>query len=66
MCFDRSGTYLAVAGSDVRVLLCRAWQSLRVLGAHTAAATAVRFGPHASYLASVAMDRTLHIYAPRT
>lgn len=28
--FDQSGTYLAVAGSDVRVYLCKQWQDLCV------------------------------------
>ena len=28
--FDSSGTYLAVAGSDVRVYLCKQWDMLKV------------------------------------
>ena len=28
--FDSSGTYLAVAGSDVRVYLCKQWDVLKV------------------------------------
>ncbi|XP_061383471.1 pre-mRNA-processing factor 19 [Danaus plexippus] len=60
--FDQSGTYLGVAGSDVRVFLCRQWQELRVLADHTAAATGLRFGRDAAYLASTSMDRTLKIY----
>ena len=28
--FDSSGSYLAVAGSDVRVYLCKQWDSLKV------------------------------------
>ena len=30
LCFDSSGTYLAVAGSDVRVYLCKQWNELKV------------------------------------
>lgn len=30
LCFDSSGTYLAVAGSDVRVYLCKQWSELKV------------------------------------
>jgi len=62
LCFDSSGTYLAVAGSDVRVYLCKQWNELKVFNEHTAMATGVRFGQHASYLASTSMDRTLKVY----
>lgn len=62
LCFDQSGTYLAIAGTDVRVYLCRQWQELKVFNDHTAAATGVRFGKHAHYLASTSMDRTLKLY----
>ncbi|XP_041977583.1 pre-mRNA-processing factor 19 [Aricia agestis] len=62
LCFDQSGTYLAVAGSDVRVFLCRQWQQLLLLNDHTATATGVRFGARANYLASTSMDRTLKLY----
>lgn len=92
ICFDQSGTYLAVAGSDVRyksgkkfyfylknyvtllfyslillfhfcrIYLCKQWQELKVLNDHTAAATGVRFGKHAQYIATTSMDRTLKLY----
>ncbi|KAI8435413.1 hypothetical protein MSG28_003723, partial [Choristoneura fumiferana] len=62
LCFDQSGTYLAVAGTDVRVYLCRQWQELKVFNEHTASATGVRFGRHAQCLASTSMDRTLKLY----
>ncbi|KAH9503350.1 Pre-mRNA-processing factor 19 [Bulinus truncatus] len=41
LCFDQSGTYLAVAGSDVRVYLCKQWSELAVFNKYTAAATGV-------------------------
>lgn len=62
LCFDQSGTYLAVAGTDVRVYLCKAWQDLKIFNDHTAMATGVRFGRNARYIASTSMDRTLKIY----
>ncbi|GLV35956.1 Pre-RNA processing factor 19 [Carabus blaptoides fortunei] len=62
LCFDQSGTYLAVAGSDVRIYLCKQWQELKVFNDHTATATGVRFGKHAQYIASTSMDRTLKLY----
>nr|CAD7567388.1 unnamed protein product [Timema californicum] len=62
LCFDQSGTYLAVAGTDVRVYLCKQWQELKVFNDHTAMATGVRFGRHSQYIASTSMDRTLKLY----
>ncbi|KAK6638076.1 Pre-mRNA-processing factor 19 [Polyplax serrata] len=62
LCFDQSGTYLAVAGTDVRVYLCKQWQELKVFNDHTATATGVRFGRHSHYIATTSMDRTLKIY----
>jgi len=60
--FDRSGTYLGVAGSDVRVYLCKQWSDLRTFNDHTALATGVRFTNDAANLVSVSMDRTLKVY----
>ncbi|XP_055707757.1 pre-mRNA-processing factor 19 [Phlebotomus papatasi] len=62
LCFDQSGTYLAIAGTDIRIYLCKQWQELKVFQDHTAMATGVRFGKHAQYLASTSMDRTLKLY----
>ncbi|KAH7979027.1 hypothetical protein HPB49_007790 [Dermacentor silvarum] len=60
--FDQSGTYLAVAGTDVRLYLCKQWDTLKVFSDHTALATGVRFTHRARNVASVSMDRTLKIY----
>lgn len=62
LCFDQSGTYLAVAGTDVRIYLCKQWEALKTFNDHTALATGVRFGSNAQSIASVSMDRTLKIY----
>lgn len=62
LCFDQSGTYLAVAGTDVKVYLCKQWSELKTFADHTAMATGVRFGNNASYLATTSMDRTLKLY----
>ena len=62
LCFDQSGTYLAMAGTDVRVYLCKQWETLKTFNDHTALARGVRFGNNAQYVASVSMDRTLKIY----
>jgi len=63
LCFDNSGTYLAVAGTDVKIYLCKQWQELKVFNDHTALATGVRFGHNASFVASVSMDRTLKVFS---
>ncbi|XP_037284511.2 pre-mRNA processing factor 19 [Rhipicephalus microplus] len=60
--FDQSGTYLAVAGTDVRLYLCKQWDTLKIFSDHTALATGVRFTHRARNVASVSMDRTLKIY----
>merc|ERR1712062_529637 len=49
--------------NTVRVYLCKQWETLKVVGEHTAIATGVRFGQNATYLASTSMDRTLKIYS---
>ena len=63
LCFDHSGTYLAIAGTDVRLYLCKQWQELKVFDDHTAMATGVAFGQNATYLASASMDRSLKFYS---
>jgi len=62
LCFDSSGTYLAVAGTDVRVYLCKQWNELLTMKDHTATATGIRFGDNGRFIASTSMDRTLKIY----
>ncbi|KAK3606538.1 hypothetical protein CHS0354_041497 [Potamilus streckersoni] len=62
LCFDQSGTYLAVAGSDVRVYLCKQWQDLGIFNDHTALATGVRFGHNATFVSSSSMDRSVKFF----
>jgi pre-mRNA-processing factor 19 len=62
LCFDQSGTYLAVAGTDVRVYISKQWENIKTFTDHTASATGVRFGEHSRYLVSVSLDRSLKIY----
>lgn len=61
--FDQSGQYLALAGKDVRVYLSKQWDLVATFQDHTAEAMGVRFGHHASFVASVSQDRTLKIYS---
>ncbi|KAK7585843.1 hypothetical protein V9T40_000022 [Parthenolecanium corni] len=61
--FDQSGTYLAVAGTDVRVYRCsKEWEELKIFNDHTAMATGVRFGRNAQFIVSSSMDRTVKLY----
>ncbi|KAI1285981.1 Pre-mRNA-processing factor 19 [Halotydeus destructor] len=60
--FDQSGSYLGVAGTDVRIYLSKQWENIKTFGDHTALATGLKFGENATYIASVGMDRTLKIY----
>ena len=62
LCFDQSGTYLALAGTDVRIYLCKQWETLKTFNDHTALAMGVRFANHAQCITSVSMDRTLKVY----
>ena len=62
LAFDQSGAYLGVAGSDVRVYLCKQWSELTMFNDHTAIATGIRFGHNSKFVASTAMDRTLKLY----
>ncbi|KAL4223171.1 Pre-mRNA-processing factor 19 [Mactra antiquata] len=60
--FDQSGTYLAVAGTDVRVYICKQWHELGVFNDHTAMATGVKFGHNSQFIASASMDRSVKFF----
>lgn len=62
VCFDHSGNYLAAGGNDVRVFVVKQWEEIATYKTHTSAVTGVRFGKHATFLASTSMDRSLKFY----
>jgi len=65
LAWDYSGTYLAVAGKDIRVLVGKALDHVVTLGAHTDRVTDVAWGQDAQWLASTSMDRTLKLWAKK-
>ncbi|DAZ97302.1 TPA: hypothetical protein N0F65_009835 [Lagenidium giganteum] len=66
VCYDPSGTHLAVASSSVQILKevgKTEWQIVQTFEDHKAAVTGVQFAPDSSYLASSSMDRSFKIYS---
>lgn len=66
ICFDPSGSHLAVASGHVVQVLKEVsknhWEVVKTLDDHKAAVTAVQFAPDSSFLASTSMDRSLKLY----
>jgi pre-mRNA-processing factor 19 len=60
--FDYSGSYLAVSGSDVRVLKAKEGSELFKWQDNTADMTGVKWGPDAKYLIAGGLDRSLRIF----
>ena len=61
--FDYSGSYLACAGTDVRIFQVKQWDTLKVISDHTALATGVRFGSNAKTLVTSSLDKSLRFYS---
>lgn len=63
LCFDKSGNYLAVAGSNIQMYVVKQWSQLKTLTEHTGLVSAVKFGKNAEFLASASMDRNLKFFS---
>lgn len=60
--FDFSGSYLACAGTDVRIYQVKQWDVLKTFNDHSEVATGCRFGNNAKTVVTVSMDRSLKFY----
>ncbi|KRZ56463.1 Pre-mRNA-processing factor 19, partial [Trichinella nativa] len=64
VCFDQSGSYLAVAGTEIKVFQSKQWVCLCDLTDHSDIVTGVRFGKNAEFLISSSFDRSIREYRP--
>jgi pre-mRNA-processing factor 19 len=60
--FDSSGSYLAVAGDDVRVFSSKGWDLVETWKEHKKEVTSVKFGADATFFATTSKDRTLKFF----
>jgi len=64
--WDYSGTYLAVAGADLRVYVGKTVTQITSYTKHTQSVTDVKFGKDAQYLVSTSLDRSLRFWGKRS
>jgi len=65
VCWDYSGTYLAVAGDDIRVYTGKSFNHIATYKQHNKAVTDVAWGTAAQFLVSTSMDRSTKIWGPK-
>lgn len=62
VCFDYSGSFLAIASKDVRVYTAKKWEHVKTFEQHSKAVNAVAFGPLARSIYSAGADRKLKVF----
>ncbi|OAF68865.1 hypothetical protein A3Q56_03400 [Intoshia linei] len=60
--FDKSGCYLCVAGTDLRLYSSKHWEMINSFENHSELVTSARFGLNSNRVYSVSLDRTLNLY----
>jgi len=60
--FDDCGSYLGIAGEDIRIYSSKGWELVKTFKDHKATVTALRFGPGANFFASTSKDRNLKYF----
>jgi len=63
--WDYSGSYLAAAGSDIRLFVGKTLNHAVTLTGHTSKVTDVKWGADAKFLASTSMDRSLKFWGKK-
>ncbi|EXX73177.1 putative nuclear matrix protein NMP200 [Rhizophagus irregularis] len=66
VCWDYSGQYLGVCGTDVRIYQAKSWNQLAVFTDNTAEATDMKFGELGKSVYVSGLDRTLRFYGEPT
>ena len=61
--FDNWAHYMAVAGNDLRVYICKQWDNIKTFGDHTSSVTGVRFAPNSQFIVSSSLDRSVKFFA---
>ena len=62
--FDKSGSYLAIGGTDVRVYTAKKGTLLATLTDHTCSISGLAWGPDATFLAAASVDSTVKVFGP--
>uniref|UniRef100_A0A914BXV8 Pre-mRNA-processing factor 19 n=1 Tax=Acrobeloides nanus TaxID=290746 RepID=A0A914BXV8_9BILA len=62
ICFDQSGNYMGIAGTDVQVIVVKSWATVAKFEDHTQAVTGFKFGPDVKFCVSASLDKSLRIY----
>jgi len=63
--FDYSGTYLAVAGNDIRVFVGKTLNNLHTFTEHTSVVTDVKWGRDANTFVSSSLDRSIKVWGKK-
>jgi len=66
LAFDASGTYLATAGADIRLVATKDWDLVKVWSDHKDEVTGVQFGTNAEFFVSTSKDRTLKFFSSQS